>query len=55
MFPSSSKRSKTKGNQVRNIKFREAQGKLIPNNFYYENQQLLDYLNNIQRKSIPLF
>ena len=40
MFPSCSKRSKTKGNQVRNIKFWEAQGKLIPNNFYYEKQQL---------------
>ena len=40
MFPSCSKRSKTKGNQGRNIKFWEAQGKLIPNNFYYEKQQL---------------
>ena len=55
MFPSCSKRSKTKGNQVRNIKFREAQGKLIPNNFYYEKQQLLDYLNNSQPNSILYF
>ena len=55
MFPSCSKRSKTKGNQVRNIKFWEAQGILIPNNFYFEKHQLLDYLNNIQPNSIPLF
>ena len=55
MFPSCSKRSKTKGNQVRNIKFWEAQGKLISYKFYYEKPQLLDYVTNNQPKNILVF